>query len=336
MSGVLDDYKYSIGRIVLYKHPNPEYGHREYGRYGPEKTLGVVHAVEIDEPAQVWMYSLENIRTHEPARVPESDIYYAVFGRQLKQGGRRNTDAARLAEDITKVLSQPEPRLPLSPTITELVRREQTEDETKRMGRDLPVQVGDYVRVRGDLRAELEPHHNHYAKVLEVLEPEIGAIEAKSGTYAVRQKFQVRLDDGVEVEVYDPEIKVYYTADGRSTIFNWRAASFLAEFFGDDPPYKGDYAYLENHLFTRDELESMSIDELAGLFAELIYVKGRMGLRDLEQTRESLKSAPREHVVDSILAISRFDMRKNRNLTAGEIEIRQKDASKLRHILRDR
>lgn len=334
---VIDDYKYSVDRIVLYKHPNPGRSAREYGRYGPDRTLGVVRAVELDPSGQTWLYSIDNIRTDEHANVHEAQVYYTVFGRRLDQSVQtpEQTEAARLAEEITRVLSQPELRPPLSPVIRDLVNREQTDEEMRRHGRELPIQAGDYIRVRGDMRPEAQPYHNHYAKVLSVLDPDIGAIESIAGTYTVRKKYHVLLDDRVEFDIYDPEVKLYYTAEGRVTIFNWRAASFLAEFFGDDPPYRADYRYLESHLFTRDELEAMSVEELATLFAESLYVKGRMGVRDLQETQQNLTGAPKEHLVDGILAISRFDMRKNRNLTPSEIESRQKDASKLRRILKD-
>ena len=86
----------------------------------------------------------------------------------------------------------------------------------------------------------------------------------------------------LEYRIYDPEIKLYYTANARATILNWRAATFLAESFQDPPPYKLDYAYLEDHIFSREELESMSYDELVRTFAQMLYARGRIGLRDLD------------------------------------------------------
>ena len=37
--------------------------------------------------------------------------------------------------------------------------------------------------------------------------------------------------EGIEGDVYDAEIKLFYTANSRKTVLNWRAATLLAEAF---------------------------------------------------------------------------------------------------------
>lgn len=335
---MIDDYKYSIGRTVVYKHANPGRSDVDYGHYGHVRTVGVVRAVEaVQAPDHTWLYIVENLRTGEITKVLESEIRFATRGKRERSGGDTGVDAAKLAETIAQ--SDPEESaLPvyLRMIINDFVRREESESLARREGRQLPVEAGDYIRVRGDLRSELEHYHNHYAKVLEVSEPEIAAIEAKIGVHGVRRSYRVLLDDGSEHVIYDPEIKLYYTADGRKTILNWKAATFLAESFRDDPPYSVEYSYLEDHVFSRKELESMSHDDLADLFAAMLYVKGRIGLRDLKIKDQTIGQLPKDHLVDNILAISRFDMRRNRSLTPSEIERKKKDAFKLRRLLRGR
>jgi hypothetical protein len=334
---VVDDYKYSVGRIVVYRHPNPERESTDYGPYGPDRTLGVVRSVELGvAPEHVWIYDIENIRTTETAAVPEPEVFFAIFGKDINRKMETKIDAEQLAEDLTEALSEPAFPHYLSVNVRELLHREELEDRARRHGRDLPIAAGDYIRVRGDLRPEMELHHNHYAKVLEVIDPDIGAIESGSGTHAVRLGYRVLLDDGSEATIYDPEVKLHYTSNGRSTILNWRAATFLSESFHDAPPYRVDYSYLEDHVFSRDELEAMSEKDLADLFAEILYVKGRMGLRDLEAAQRQLMSIPKQHLVDGVLAASRFDMRKNRILTPDEVGNKRKDAYKLRRMLKGR
>ncbi len=336
---VIDDYKYSVGRTVVYRHPEPGYSEQDYGQYGPIRTVGVVRAVEIGKPPDnIWVYIIENLRTGEKTRVSEPDIYYATYNRAGRRGRKSQSkiDAEKLAEELTGSATESALANFLRTTVREFIHREDLEDAARREGRNLPLEAGDYIRIRGDLRQELETHHNHYAKILEALEPDIAAIESLSGHYAIRKRYRVLVDDGSEYNIYDPEIKLYYTANGKSTIFNWRAATFLAEAFGDDPPYSLEYSYLEDHVFSRDELESMRTDEIANLLAALLYVKGRMGLRDLQRVGTHMESVPREHLIDSVLAISRFDMRRNRNLTSGEIESKKREIFRFRRLLRGR
>lgn len=332
---MLDDYKYSIGRTVVYRHREPSYADRRYGQYGPDQTVGLVRGVELGKsPEHIWLYLIENLRTGETAKVAESDIFRAILGRSEKSEGRR---PAIDPERIAQVLSESASRSPLSgylsATVGDLLRREETEEMMKHEGRDLPLVAGDYIRIRGDLRSEMESSHNHYAKIVEVEEPDIVAIESRVGNYFVRHRYRVLLDDGIECVIYDPEIKFYYTAEGRSVVLNWRAATFLAEAFGDDPPYLLDYSFLEDHVFSRDYLEALSPDKLGNLYATLLYVKGKMGLRDFETADKHLDGVPKEFLVDSVLVMSRFDMRKNRNLTAAEIEGKRKDDDRLRRLL---
>jgi len=334
---MVDDYKYSIGRTVVYRHPRPGRPERDYGQHGPARTVGVVRGVQVGPgPDHTWVYTIENLRTSEVCRVPESDIPHATFGPGGKRTRGAKADVAQLAEALARALTESPVSHYLRNAVRELVHREESEERVRREGRELPLRPGDYVRIRGDLRPELEPCHNHYAKILEALEPDIAAIESAGVPHKVLRRYRVITDDGTECFVYDPEIKLYYTAEGRSVVLNWRAAAFLAEAFHDDPPYNVEFSYLEDHVFTRDELEAMSPEELANLFAALLYVKGRMGLRDLQNKDRHLGGVPKEHLIDSVLAISRFDMRRNRSLTPGEIERKRRDAFKLRRILRGR
>jgi hypothetical protein len=268
--------------------------------------------------------------------VPESDIYHATVGKGELQTRRTKLSAEELASALTDALTESVLSTFLRTTIREFIRREESEDQARREGRDLPIKSGDYIRVRGNLRPEIEACHNHYAKVLEVSDPDIAAIESEDDLYAVCHRYVICLDDGSEHVIYDPEVKLYYTAGGRATVLNWRAATFLAEAFHDDPPYSVEYSYLEDHVFTRDELDTLSLEDLGNLLTALLYVKGRMGLRDLERADQHLEGVPKEHLIDNVLAISRFDMRKNRSLTAGEIESKRKELFKFRRLIRGR
>jgi hypothetical protein len=335
---MVDDYRYSIGRNVVYRHPSPGRRDAEYGQYGPNRTVGFIRAVELGKaPEHVWVYTIENLRTGEIAKTPETDVMYPIAGKRERRMRDSRADAERLAEDLAKSLSDESPLADfLRMSVEELHSLEESEAIARKEGRDLPIDRSDYIRVRGDLRAEVEAAHNHYAKVLDVSDPDIAAIESRGGVYIVKHKYRVLVDDGREMEIYDPEVKLYYTADRRQVVLNWRAATFLAESFGDDPPYSLEYSYFEDHVFSRDELEVMTREELVSLFAALLYVKGRMGLRDLENKERNLAFAPKEFLVDSVLAISRFDMRRNRNLTPVEVEDKKKDVYRLRRLLRGR
>ena len=334
---MVDDYRYSIGRTVVYSHPKPGRRERDYGQHGPGRTVGVVRAVELGRvPEHVWLYTVENLRTGEIARVHEPEIHYAMFGKGDRRVRGTKADAERLAEALTQALSESALSSYLRTTVRDLLRREESAEQAKMEGRDLPIRAGDYVRIRGELRPEIESYHNHYAKILEAREPDIAAIQSKDGPYKVRRSYRILLEDGSEHWIYDPEIKLYYTADGRATILNWRAATFLAESFGDDPPYSVEFSFLEDHVFSRDELEAMPHEDLMNLFAALLYVKGRVGLRDLADREHHFGGVPKEHLVDSVLAISRFNMRKNRSFTPSEIESKRREAFKLRRLLRGR
>lgn len=334
---MIDDYKYSIGRNVVYRHSNPGRSTREYGQYGPERTLGTVRSVDAGgADDHVWVYTVENLRTGEVVRVPEPDILYASYAPKRTASVRPQVDVERLAEELSRSVDESPLARFLRMHIEESRVREESDAAAQREGRDLPVSQGDYIRIRGELRPEIESCHNHYAKVIDVAEPDIDAIESPGGRYAVRKMYTAQVDDGRTTAIYDPEIKLYYTAEGRRVILNWRAAKFLAESFGDDPPYSVEYSYLEDHVYSREELEAMSNEELIDLFAAMLYVKGRMGLRDLENRDPDIEAAPKEYLVDGILAISRFDMTRNRNLTPDEIDSKRRDIYRLRRILRGR
>ena len=332
---MIDDYKYSVGRTIVYRHSDPTGSETDYGRFGANRTIGVIREVHQGSPPDhIWIYTVENLKTGETVRVPELEIHYTTFGKKERHGRRSRADARQLAKAITDALLGTRTSSHFGTSVYELMLREESEARAKQEGSALPIQKGDYIRVRGDLRPDLESYHNHYAKVMESEEPDIAGIETRNGVYKVIRKYRVLLDDGSERDIYDPEIKLYYTADGRKTILNWRAAMFLSEAFMEEPPYSLEYSYLENHVFTREELETMPPEGLASLLAALLYVKGRIGLRDFQQKGRHLDGIPREHLVDSILAISRFDMRKNRYLTPREIEDEKKDTFKLRRLLK--
>lgn len=343
---MIDDHKYSIGRTVVYNHPNPASPSYTFGQYGPERTVGVIRNVEmVDGDDKRWEYVIENVRNQEIARVSESDILFATLNRRRPwpRGDalmHMKYDSDSLAEMLNRFLAESALSKYLSNTIRDLVRREESEERARREGRDLPLQEGDYIRVRGDLRSEVEPYHNYYAKVLKVEPADIGAIEAKpdkrgnASVHRVVNKLTVLLEDGTETQVYDPEVKLYYTAEGRKTILNWRAATFLAESFGDEPPYTVEYSYLEDHVFSRDELEGLSNEQLIELFAALLYVKGHMGLRDYQKKNQFFEDIPKEYLVDSILASSRFNMRKNRSMTEEEIHKKHLEGYRLKRILK--
>jgi hypothetical protein len=334
---MVDDYKYSIGRNVVYRHREPGRSRRDYGQYGPDRTIGRVRTVDAGTPPEhVWVYTVENLRTGETAKVPETDILYASYAGGERKARHTHIDAEKLAEELARSVDESPLATFLRMHIEESRRREESEAAVRREGRDLPIAEGDYIRVRGELRSEVESCHNHYAKVLEVTDPDVAAIESPNGPHTVRRRYVVQIDDGRTLPIYDPEVKLYYTAEARRVILNWRAAKFLAESFGDDPPYSVEYSYLEDHVYSRDELEAMSKEELMDLFAAMLYVKGRMGLRDLENKEWHLASSPREYLVDGILAISRFDMLRNRALTPGEVDSKKRDVYRLRRILRGR
>ena len=343
---MLDDHKYSIGRLVVYRHPEPKLPRQSYGHFGPDRTVGEI--VEVDmapTPVPHWVYTVRNSRNCEMARVAQDTVEFATgTGKRSRKGPRRSTrrrtEDGALAEMIAKALSNPDRESLLRHTLRELLHKEELAERAVREGPDLPVEPGDYIRVRGDLRKESEILHNHYAKVLEVHPADIAGIEngrAKPGQptiFRTLKRYKVLTSEGIESEIYDAEIKLFYTASGRKTILNWRAATLLAEAFGDEPPYKLEYEYLSDHIFTREELTSESRTELARILGSLLYVKGRLGWRDFQRRSQFFAGTPKSHLIDSILQVSRFDSRRNRPMTRDEILKRRQQGFKLRRLLK--
>lgn len=340
---MLDDYKYSIGRLVVYRHSDPKLPRQSYGQHGSDKTIGEVLEVDmVPSPTPHWVYTIYNVRNGEIARVDENGVLFASnMGRKTsRRNADRKAEDHALAEMISRALSNPDRGNLLRSTLKDILYREEMEAKVRSEGANLPLRVGDYIRVRGDLRPELDILHNHYAKVLKVEDSDIAGIENPSANpgqpriYRTRRKYHVKSSEGVEADIYDVEIKLFYTANGRSTILNWRATTLLAEAFGDQPPYNLEYEYLAGHTFTREELRPKSRTELGQLLASLLYVKGRMGWRDYQRRGAHMSGTPKSHLIDNILQASRFDSRRNRAMTAEEIVQRQQEAFKLRRILK--
>ncbi len=343
---MLDDYKYSIGRLVVYKHSEPKLPRQSYGHYGHERTVGEILAVdEVSEPTPHWVYTIRNARNQETTRVDESQIRFATtVGRQWRKDPREvagKLEDGALAEMIAKALSNPDRASLLRSTLRDLMYREEMAARASREGANLPIYAGDYVRVRGDLRKECEVLHNHYAKVLSVEPADIAGIEnaqAKPGQprlYRTLRKYRVSSSEGIEADIYDAEIKVFYTANGRKTVLNWRAATLLAEAFGDDPPYKVEFDFVADHVFTRDELAGKKRAELSQILASLLYVKGKMGWRDYQRRNQFFAGTPKSHLLDSILEASRFDARRNRLMTDEEIARCREQDERLRKLFSD-
>lgn len=339
---MLDDYKYSIGRLVVYKHPNPRLPRQSYGHYGHERTLGEIVGVEaVNTPHPHWVYSVKNVRNREIASIAEDQIRFAAsaMGDFKKSSKSSRAEDGALAEMIAKALSNPERNGILRSTLREFVRKEELAARASREGADLPLQPGDYIRIRGDLRKETELLHNHYAKIVAVGPADIAGIEnpyAKPGQprlLRTLKRYQVVSPEGVKTEIYDAEVKLFYTANGRKTMLNWRAATLLAEAFDDQPPYHVDFDYVAEHIFTRDELKECKRSELVNMFATLLYVKGKIGLRDYHRRKQFTAVAPRSHIVDGILEMSRFDARNNRFMTDEEISARQQEYLKFSKLL---
>lgn len=343
---MLDDYKYSIGRLVVYEHTEPKLPRQSYGSYGHARTVGEIIAVDMDpNPEPHWIYQLRNSRNSEITRVPEEQIKFATsIGKQNKKTPRRYVERriedGVLAEMIAKALSNPGRESLLRSALQDILHKEEIFEKVSREGANLPVFPGDYIRIRGDLRAELEQYHSHYAKILSVEPSDIAGIEnpdAQPGQpriYRTLKKYKVITSEKVEAIIYDAEIKIFYTANSRKTILNWRAATLLAETFKDDPPYKLEYEYLSDHVFTREELKGKKRAELSEMLASMMYVKGRIGLRDYQRRNQLFTATPKTHLIDNILEVSRFDYRKNRNMTQEEIVHKQQDCYKLRRLLK--
>ena len=343
---MLDDHKYSLNRVVAYAHRDPEHPGVVYGPGGPERTYGVVievHRVEGESPG--WEYAIANSFTAERRRVTEDEIFHGadqayldLYRRESIPWLRNPPDSAK--NNIESRFWKHTLRQFVHTAIPKIVEREKIEESERVRGRNLDLGPGDYIRVRGDLRAEFEPHHNLYAKVLSVREADLRHMQiprGKQGLARGRHKvllaYRVLLDNGAEADIYDVEVKTVYTKRGRSIVLNWRAASFLAEAFGDSPPYDVRLEYLAGHVFSRAELEGVPVEGLADLLAQLLYVKGLLVREELPEKAESLAGSPPEFLVDQILDISRFDMSENRRLTDTEIERFHSDSSRLREML---
>lgn len=342
-SEMLDDYKYSIGRLVVYRHNDPKLPRQSYGHQGSSRTVGEVLQVDIvPTPEPHWVYTIQNARNGELSRVEESSILFATeVGKKMPHKAiERKAEDGALAEMIAKALSNPDRGSILRATLKDMLIKEEKEAKAHLEGPKLPLLQGDYIRVRGDLRSEIEPLHNHYAKILSVENTDIAGIEnpsAKPGQptmFRTLKKYHIISSEGVKADIYDAEVKLFYTANGRATILNWRAASLLAEAFGDQPPYKLEYEYLSDHIFTRDELRTKTRSELAQLLASLLYVKGRMGWRDYQRRNAFFTGTPKNHLIDSILQASRFDAKRNRAMTSEEITQFQQQGFKLRRLLK--
>lgn len=342
-SEMLDDYKYSIGRLVVYKHADPQLPRQSYGHQGSERTIGEVLGVDLSPaPKPHWIYTIENARNGELVRVDEGSVLFAtgVGKKPLRRTAERRADDGALAEMIARALSNPDRGSLLRSTLRDILIKEERETKAHIEGPNLPIGPGDYIRVRGDLRPDMEILHNHYAKVLSVQDADIAGIEnpsARPGQPMVLRtlkKYQVLTSEGVNASIYDAEIKLFYTANNRSTILNWRAATLLAEAFGDQTPYKLEFEYLADHVFTREELRGHKRAELVEMMASLLYVKGRLGWRDYQRRNAFFAGTPKNHLIDSILQTSRFDSRKNRAMTSEEITRQQQQAYKLRRLLK--
>ncbi|MHB9036849.1 MAG: hypothetical protein ACYC64_09285 [Armatimonadota bacterium] len=343
---MLDDYKYSIGRLVVYRHTEPKLPKQSYGHHGSDRTVGEVLQVDmVPTPEPHWVYTLRNVRNQETIKVDEDQIKFATaVGRYWKKTSQkvaeRKAEDGALAEMIAKALTNPDRARMLSSTLKDLMHREDCATRASEEGVNLPISVGDYIRLRGDLRKETEAVHNHYGKILNAERSDIAGIEnpdSKPGQprlYRTLTKYKVLTTEGIEAEVYDAEVKIFYTANGRKTILNWRAATLLAEAFKDAPPYKLEYEYLSDHVFTREELEPKSRSELAQTLAAMLYVKGRLGWRDYQRRNQFFAGTPKSHLLDEVLEVSRFDAKRNRLMTRDEIAGRQQDAYRLRRLLK--
>lgn len=319
---MVDDHKFSLNRTVAYRHPDPEHEANDYGPGGPERTSGVIIGVRLVEDGVTgWRYTIRNIRCDEVREVAESDIFHGTDERYLDLRRRDGiawsvspsdpVDGRTAGRDYQGSLNQF-----IKNDIPKLLRREEDEERAIAEGRDLHLAAGDYIKVRGDLRPEAAPFHNLYAKILSVADSDVEKINS---THKVRAAYHVLLDNGTEADIYDPEVKVVFTTDGRATVLNWRAAVFLAEAFDDDPPYDLQLDYLNGHVFSRAELENLCGQDLSDLLAAILYVKGLITWGELPDKRESLAKSPAAYLRDQILAYSRFDMAQNRQLTPEEV-----------------
>lgn len=336
---MVDDHKYSLNRTVAYRHPEPGCDPGTYGPGGPERTSGTIIGVRLIEDLEPrWQYTIRNAFCDETRDVCESDIFHGTDQGYLDL--RRRDDIAWSVkpagfadQEAADRFWQGALRQFIRKDIPKLLKREEDDERARREGRDLGLAAGDYIKVRGDLRQESARLHNLYAKVLSVSAPDAGTIDLPDGPHALRASYRVLLDDGSEADIYDAEVKAAYTTHGRTTVLNWRAATFLAEAFGDDPPYDLRLDYLNGHIFGRAELETLSAHELADLLAGILYVKGLITWEEISAKQDSLAGAPETYLRDQILAHSRFDMERNRELTAEEIARIRDGDQRLRDLI---
>lgn len=344
---MVDDHKYSLYRVVAYSHPSPIHPEIAYGPGGSARTYGRIMAVHsVAEGSPHWEYTVRNSFTHEECRIPEEQILHGAnsdyldfhrrddihWSQSVPQVGEGDVSRSFWGQSLHEFVRTAVPR----------IRRREEEEETARVqGRNLDLQAGDYIRIRGDLRLEIEDYHGLYGKIISVsaadrdyLDIPAGRVWIREGKHKVLKAYHVLVDDGHEIDIYDVEVKTVYTSHGRKVIHNWRATTFLAEAFGDPPPYDLQIEYLNGRIFSRAELSDQSREELAELLARLLYGKGLIVLDEVTEKSELLRQSPREYLVDQILVYSRFDMQRNQQLTDAEIEsIRSRDAE-LRKLLR--
>lgn len=328
---MVDDHKYSLNRTVAYRHPDPESAPDAYGPGGPERTSGVITGVELiedDEPR--WEYTIRNAFCDEVRRVRESDIFHGTDHSYLDLHRR---DGIAWSVQPSESGWQDALRQFIRTDIPKLLQREEDDERSRAEGRDLRLAAGDYIKVRGDLRPESAPIHNLYARVQSVSAPEDETLDLPDGPHKLGAAYHVLLDNGSEADIFDVEVKVAYTTHGGATVLNWRAAIFLAEAFGDEPPYDVHLDYLNDHVFTRKELDELCADELADLLVGILYAKGQIMWEELPARQESLARSPETFLSDQILANSRFDMKQNRQLTPEEIaQVRDNDR-RLRELI---
>lgn len=336
-SSLPDDHKYSLNRTVAYSHPNPTKAPGEYGPAGPQRTRGLildVHWVEGETPQ--WEYLVKNSFTAEEEYVPETMIFHGLDAEYLDV---RRRDGINWSPETPSISDIPIGfwRANLSgfmkQGIPELQNREREQERERTEGRELRLAPGDYVKLRGDLRPELESYHNSYAKILDLCEPGIAEIATDAGPCRVLKAYEVLTDSGEKTRVYDVEIKTIYSENGRASILNWKAALFLSEAFGDEHPYEVHLEYLSAHVFTRAELEGKDSEELGSILANMLYAKGLVSRDELHDKIHDLSHAGMEYLTDHILSMSRFDMKQNRPMEEEEIEKAKQEVARLRDLL---
>ena len=336
---MIDDYKYSLNRKVLYPHPNPEEPAELYGTGGPERTYGTITEVHlVDGGDHHWEYTISNSFTGEICRVREDSIFHGADRGYLDFQRRDDISWQKIPpetakEDMGSDYWKRTLKQFVRTAVPNIIEREETEERTRTEGPNLPLAPGDYVKVRGDLRPEMETHRNLYAKILSASPADREHIETSDGCrYRVLSKYHVVLDTGDEVDIYDAEVKTVYTTHGRTVVLNWKAAAFLAEAFGDAPPHEIHMEYLNGHIFSRSELEGMIVEDLGNLLAHLLYTKGLISKEELEEKIEILSKSPNGYLIDQILTISRFNREENRPMTEKEIEKHRAEDQCLRRM----